>query len=88
MLSAIQELADGRTDEQECKEHLETLEYLTALNLLFERGILSNDHVNSLSSHVLGNMEKGLTYFSEWRRKVDASGKGTCTVIGTNFAFI
>ena len=79
MLSAIQELADGRPDERE--EHLATLEYLTALNLLFEQGILSNDRVNSLSSHVLVNMEKGFTYFSEWRRKVNVSGEGTMIVV-------
>ena len=60
MLSAIQELANGRRNEEH--EHLATL---TACNLLFEKGILSDNRINSVSSPALVNMEHDFSYFSE-----------------------
>lgn len=44
----------------------ETLEYLEACNLLFERGFLSHDRVRSMSADVIQNINKGFSYFIEW----------------------
>ena len=57
MLSAIKEIAENRPDEQ--KEHMATYTYLKACNLLFEKGILSEKQVTSLSSPTLVNMRDG-----------------------------
>ncbi|XP_065889322.1 uncharacterized protein [Dysidea avara] len=45
---------------------METLEYLEACNLLFERGFLSHDRVRSTSAEVLQNINNGFSYFTNW----------------------
>ena len=45
---------------------METLEYLEACNLLFERGFLSHDRVRGMNSDVILNINKGFSYFTEW----------------------
>ena len=44
----------------------ETLAYLEACNLLFERGFLCHEQIRSLDSIVLKNISKGYSYFSSW----------------------
>ena len=44
----------------------ETLEYLEACNLLFERGFLSHDRVRSMNADVIQKINKGFSYFTEW----------------------
>ena len=41
-------------------------EFLEACNLLFERGLLSRQRVNSNSSQVLNNIRNGLKFFEMW----------------------
>ena len=43
-----------------------TIKYLKALNLLFENGILSSEHVSYTESAVLQNMDLGFKYFDDW----------------------
>lgn len=74
MLSAIKELADRNEDEK--VEHMATLYYLTACNLLFEEGILSKTPISSISSPLLKNMKDGFTYFMQWKKDVASLKEG------------
>ena len=65
MLAAIKEMA-GYKDEVNKACHLGTFKYLDACNKLFERGILSHEVIDSLSSPVLHNMMEGFSYFERW----------------------
>jgi len=44
---------------------METLEYLEACNLIFERGFLSHDCVRSVNAEVL-NINDDFSYFTKW----------------------
>ena len=44
----------------------ETLAYLEACHLLFERGLLSHERIRSMDSEVLKNISKRYEYFSGW----------------------
>jgi len=44
----------------------ETLEYLEACNLLFERGFLSHDRVRGINADVIQNINRGFSYFTGW----------------------
>ena len=44
----------------------ETLKYLEACSLLFEKGFLSHNKVDSINCEVLQNIEKGYRHFSDW----------------------
>lgn len=68
MLSAIKELANRNEEEKE--EHMATLYYLRACNLLFEEGILSKTPISSASSPLLTNMNDGFTYFMQWKEDI------------------
>ena len=59
--------ASGAEDKQ-------TLLYLTALNRLFEQGILSSSQVSSMEAKELKNMSTGFEYFEEWCLDVRAVG--------------
>jgi hypothetical protein len=52
-----------------------TLNYLQALNYLFERGFLSHDKITSLDSHVLSGMEYGYEFLSDWLDELLGQGK-------------
>jgi hypothetical protein len=67
MLAAIKEMASYK-DEINKACHLETYKYLDACNKLFERGILSHELINSLSSPVLENMTEGFSCFERWHQ--------------------
>ena len=75
MLSAIKEMASYK-DEVNKACLLETFKYLDACNKLFERGILSHDLINSLSSPVLQNMTEGFSYFERWHETLCQSETG------------
>ncbi|XP_014669634.1 PREDICTED: uncharacterized protein LOC106810714 [Priapulus caudatus] len=47
---------------------LATVKYLTACNLLFERGLLSHAKVTSQRCEVLDNIVTGYAYFENWHR--------------------
>ncbi len=51
------------------------LEYLKALNLLFEQGFLCSHHIDSNESVVLQRIEKGFKFFCDWRDDVIVHGK-------------
>ena len=55
----------------------ETLEYLEACNLLFERGFLSHDRVRSMNADVIQNISKGFSYFTEWLDSLLSEGTHT-----------
>ena len=70
MLTAIQEIADYRSDEE--KEHLAALAYLKACNLLFENGTLSHTPIYNMSSETLKNLRKGFDFFKHWKDSFSA----------------
>ena len=47
-----------------------TLKYLSACNLLFERGILSHGKVTIKDKTILENMSTGYTFFSDWLKSL------------------
>ena len=51
-----------------------TLQYLEALNNLFEEGFLSHQQINSTSSPVLKQMEQGYKFFTAWLESLLAEG--------------
>ena len=51
-----------------------TLKFLTALNKMFERGILSHEHVISDNSPVLKRMDEGYSFFTCWCNDVIKNG--------------
>ncbi len=72
MIAAIEEMAEGRPEEQ--VQHKAALEYLTACNLLFEQGTLSHVKVNCTSSTVLKNLDNGFNYFFTWKKHLTEKG--------------
>ena len=54
----------------------ETLAYLEACHLIFERGFLSHDQVKSVDCEVLDNITRGYKYFTEWLSSLIK--KGVC----------
>ena len=72
MIAAIEEMAEGRPEEQ--LQHKAALEYLTACSLLFEKGTLSHDRVGSTSSTVLKNLDSGFNYFFTWKKHLTEKG--------------
>ena len=52
-----------------------TLNYLQALNYLFERAFLSHDKITFVDSHVLSGMEYGYQFFSDWLDELLDQGK-------------
>ena len=67
MLSEIQHYGDSESDQM-------TLNYLKALNNLFERGILCTEHISSSNQSVLERMKAGFKFFEEWREDVIEKG--------------
>ena len=59
---------------------METLEYLEACNLLFERGFLSHDRVRSTSAEVLQNINNGFRYFTNWLDSLLTKGMFAFTI--------
>jgi len=53
---------------------METLEYLEACSLLFERGFLSHDRVRDTNAEVLCNINKGFCYFTKWLDSILSKG--------------
>ena len=47
-----------------------TLKYLSACNLLFERGILSHGKVTIKDKTILENMSTGYAFFSDWLKSL------------------
>ena len=50
------------------------VQYLEALNDLFEEGFLSHQQINSISSPVLSHMEQGYKFFTTWLESLLAEG--------------
>ena len=55
-----------RTPPDDAAGVSETLKYLEACSLLFEKGFLSHNKAESLNCEVLQNIENGYKYFSDW----------------------
>lgn len=55
-----------------------TVQYLEALNLIFEEGVLSHEQINSISSPVLEHMEQGYKFFTTWLESLLAEGTNCC----------
>ena len=51
-----------------------TLKFLTSLNKIFERGILSREHVKSDDSPVLNRIKEGYSFFTSWCEDVIKNG--------------
>ena len=52
-----------------------TLQYLKAMNLLFERGLLCAEHIATTEAAALQRIEKGFKFFSDWKDDVIAHGE-------------
>lgn len=52
--------------------------YLTACNLMFERGFLSHDRVSKEDVHVLDNISKGFVFFCDWLQILLDEGPYVC----------
>ena len=72
MLGAIKEMAEARPEEQ--LEHTAVLNYLTACSFLFEKGTLSHERVDGMSSQVLKNMDTGFEFFNTWKMHFSNAG--------------
>ncbi|XP_014672683.1 PREDICTED: uncharacterized protein LOC106813138 [Priapulus caudatus] len=62
------ESADTPVDS---KHVMATHSYLTACNLIFERGFLSHDKVTNADQHVLENIIAGYDYFETWLQELE-----------------
>ena len=58
----------------DASEVQETLAYLEACSLIFERGFLSHDRIRNLDSEILQNITKGYDYFSGWLTSILKEG--------------
>ena len=52
-----------------------TLNYLQALNYLFERGFLSHGKITFMDSHILCGMEYGYEFLNDWLDELLGQGK-------------
>ena len=59
---------------------LATLEYLQALNRIFETGLLSKERITEVDSAPLKNIEEGMDFFTTWCDEVIAHGS-CCTYL-------
>ena len=75
MLSELGEHIDSQANALGTSGDQMTLNYLQALNYLFERGFLSHDKITSMDSHVLSGMEYGYQFFSDWLDELLGQGK-------------
>ena len=66
-------------------EDRQTLLYLTALNKLFEQGILSSSQVCSMEANELKNMRSGFKYFEDWCLDIRAGGVDPEKITQTSF---
>ena len=66
-------------------EDQQTLLYLTALNKIFEHGILSSSQVSTTEAKELGNMRSGFKYFEDWCLDVRAAGVDPDDTTQTSF---
>ena len=51
------------------------LQYLQALNKLFENGFLTHDVIHSMESHVIQNMNEGYKFFVDWFNMLSDDGR-------------
>ena len=58
----------------DASEVQETLAYLEACSLIFERGFLSHGRIRNLDSEILQNIAKGYDYFSGWLTSILKEG--------------
>lgn len=63
----------------------QTLLYLTALNKIFEHGILSSSQVSTMEAKELENMKSGFKYFEDWCLDVRAAGVDPDDTTQTSF---
>lgn len=68
MIAEISRYGDALGDQMVVK-------FLTALNSMFERGILSKEHVTSGDDPVLQRMSEGYHFFSSWCEDVILNGQ-------------
>eukprot|EP00733_Pompholyxophrys_punicea_P001526 Pompholyxophrys_punicea_v1_NODE_795_length_1280_cov_4.899756.p1 type:complete len:237 gc:universal NODE_795_length_1280_cov_4.899756:399-1109(+) len=57
------------------KNILKTIQFLEACENIFEQGILSHAHVNSMDHAVVKNIRSGMKFFSNWANSLTAEGK-------------
>lgn len=50
-------------------------EYLSALNLIFERGILSDSFIRGMDSETLKNINDGQKFFTDWKAEILKNNK-------------
>ena len=67
MIDEISRYGNGQEDQM-------ALSFLRTLNSMFERGILSREHVTSGEGPILQRMSQGYQFFSSWCGDVIANG--------------
>ena len=75
MLAELGEHIDSQANTSGGSCDQMTLNYLQALNYLFECGFLSHDKITFVDYHVLSGMEYGYQFFSDWLDELLDQGK-------------
>ena len=79
MLSELREYATSNPVPSDSASVLKTVQYLTACNQMFERGILGKRvFIQSpvTNSPIIKSMDEGFSYFKSWAN--ERLNKGTC----------
>ena len=71
MIAAFKDLASSGSDVEASAN---TAEYLEALNLIFEQGMLTHHRINNKNSPVLANIRKGMAFFEQWCASHEETG--------------
>ena len=51
------------------------LQYLKALNVMFEHGLLCTEHITTTQAAPLQRIKMGFNFFSDWKDNVVAHGE-------------
>ena len=73
VLAELKEYLDGNPADAASTSL--TVQFLEALNQLFEEGFLSHNQIDSMSSPVLNKMSNGYKFFTAWLDSLLAEGK-------------
>ena len=77
-MAEIRTNLDSEVDSDVRDRDLASLEYLQALNKIFETGLLSKEQIIGTDSATLKNIQMGMDYFTTWCDEVIAHGN-CCT---------
>lgn len=74
VMAEIRTNLDSEVDSDVRDRDLASLDYLQALNQIFETGLLSKEQITGADSATLKNIQVGMDYFTTWCDEVIAHG--------------